>query len=240
VDGGAGTADAIRLDGATTIAAADLLTRLDNVEQITAGATTGIISITATAVAGTFTGTVFDTIDLSGDTNATGANVVSITGVTGITTIKGGAGVETVTLGAAAVAATVTAGGGADVLSLGNALGATVVIGTADTGATYATADNITGFTTNVDTLSLGTAGTAANFATANGAATEAAALIAANTAFNGTVQYYLSTAVVADLGGGAGLESLLYIDQDLDGTADDVIAFVGIAGVLDQNDIIA
>ena len=240
VDGGSGTADAIRLDGATTIAAADLLTRIDNVEQITAGATTGIISITATAVAGTFTGTTFDTIDLSGDTNATGANVVSITGVTGITTIKGGAGVETITLGAAAVAATVTPGGGADVLSLGNALGAKVVIATADTGATYATADKITGFTTNVDTLALGTAGTAANFATANGAATEAAALIAANAALDGTVQYYLATAIAADLGGGAGLESLLFIDQDLDGTADDVIAIVGIAGVLDQNDIVA
>ena len=240
VDGGSGTADAIRLDGASTIAAADLLDRIDNVEQITASATAGALSITATAVAGTFTGTSFDTIDLSGDTNAVGANVVSITAITGITTIKGGAGVETITLGAAAVAATVTPGGGADVLSLGNALGATVVIGTADVGATYATADKITGFTTNVDKLSLGTAGTAANFATANGAATEAAALIAANTALDGTVQYYLATAIVADLGGGAGLESLLFIDQDLDGTADDVIALVGIAGVLDENDIIA
>jgi hypothetical protein len=48
-----------------------LLARITNVEQITAGATTGVISITATAADGTFTSTLVDTIDLSGDTNKT-------------------------------------------------------------------------------------------------------------------------------------------------------------------------
>jgi hypothetical protein len=120
IDGGAGTADAIRLEGATTLAATDLLARITNVEQITASATTGVISITATANAGgsTFTGTQFNTIDLSGDTNATGDNVVSITGITGITSITGSAGKDTITLGTAAVAATVTGGAGIDVLTV--------------------------------------------------------------------------------------------------------------------------
>ena len=240
VDGGAGTADAIRLDGATTIVAADLLARITNVEKITAGATTGIISITATAVAGTFTSTAFNEINLSGDTNTTGTNVVSITGVTGITSITGSAGIDQIALGADAVATIVTGGLGVDTYNLGNALGATVVIASVDTGATYATADKITGFTTGDDILKLGVAGTVANFATANGAATEAAAIIAANTALNGVVKYYLATAIVANLGGGANLESLLFIDADMDGTYDDMIALVGIAGVVVSTDIIA
>jgi hypothetical protein len=247
VDGGVGTADAIRLDGATTIAATDLLARITNVEKITAGATTGVISITATASAGvggsTFTGTQFNTIDLSGDTNTGGSNVISITGITAITTITGSAGIDTITIGAAAVANTITGGLGVDVLSLGATLASTVVVGTLDTGATYATADKITGFTTTVDKLSLGAAGVAGaggNFATANGAADFAAAVTAANTALDSTVKYYLATAIVADLGGGAGLESLLFIDADLNGTFDDVIVLTGIAGVVVVGDIIA
>ena len=126
VDGGAGTADAIRLDGETTIASTDLLARITNVERITASATTGAISITATNAAGTFTSTSFNTIDLSGDTNNGGTNVVSITGVTGISTITGSAGVDQITLGAGAIATTVTGGAGADTLSISNTTQTTV------------------------------------------------------------------------------------------------------------------
>jgi Ca2+-binding RTX toxin-like protein len=242
VDGGVGTADAIRFDGATTIGAGNLLARITNVEQIKAAATAGVISITATATqAGSvFFGTQFNTIDLSGDTNINGSNVISITGVTGITTITGSAGIDTITIGAAAVANTITGGLGVDVLLLGATLASTVVVGTLDTGDTYATADKITGFTTVVDKLKLGVAGVTANFATANGAADFAAAVTAANTAMDSTVKYYLATAIVADLGGGAGLESLLFIDADMNGTLDDVIVLVGIAGVVVAGDIIA
>jgi hypothetical protein len=240
IDGGAGTGDAIRLDGATTIAATDLLARITNVEKITASATTGVISITATNAAGTFTGTLFNTIDLSGDTNTTGNNIISVTGVTTIATITGSAGVDTITLGTAAIAATVNGGLGADNYALTTATAATVVIGTLDTGASYAAADKIAGFTTGTDKLSLGVAGVTANFATANGAADEAAAITAANTALNSTVKYYLATAIAADLGGGPGAESLLFIDADMDGTYDDIIALVGIAGVVVAADIIA
>ena len=56
----------------------------------------------------------------------------------------------------------------------------------------------------------------------------------------NGTVKYYLATAIAADLGGGGGLESLLFIDADMNGTHDDVIVLTGIAGVVVAADIIA
>jgi hypothetical protein len=238
INGGAGTGDELRLSTATTIAGTDILTRITNVEKITSDANAGIVSVTITAASAT--GTAFTAIDLSGDTDATSNNVISVTGVTTITTITGSAGIDAITIGAAAVANTITGGLGVDVLSLGATLASTVVVGTLDTGATYATADKITGFTTTVDKLSLGVAGATANFATANGALTFAAAVTAANIALDQTVKYYLATAIAADLGGGAGAESLLFIDADMDGTLDDVIAFVGIAGVVVAGDIIA
>jgi hypothetical protein len=238
IDGGAGTGDELRLSTATTIAGTDILTRITNVEKITSDANAGIVSVTITAASAT--GTAFTAIDLSGDTDATSNNVISVTGVTTITTITGSAGIDAITIGAAAVANTITGGLGVDVLSLGATLASTVVVGTLDTGATYATADKITGFTTTVDKLSLGVAGATANFATANGAADFAAAVALANTAMDKTVKYYLATAIAANLGGGAGAESLLFIDADMNGDFDDVIALVGIVGVVVAGDIIA
>jgi hypothetical protein len=237
IDGGVGTADEIRLSTATTIAAADILTRITNVEKITSDANAGIVSVTITAASAT--GTAFTSIDLSGDTNATSANVISVTGITTIAAITGSVGVDTITLGAAAIAATVTGGLGADIIALTTANAATVVVATADTGATYANADKITGFTTLTDKLSLGVAATNLNFATANAAADFAAAVTAANNAMDNTIKYYLATAIGADLGGGAGAESLLFIDTDLDGTFNTVIALVGTAGVVVVADII-
>jgi len=238
INGGAGTADELRLSTATTIAGTDILTRITNVEKITSDANAGVVSITITAAS--WAGTAFTAIDLSGDTDATSNNVISVSGVTTISTITGSAGIDAITHGANAIAATLKGGLGVDTYTLGATLAATVVIGTLDTGASVATADVITGFNTTVDKLSLGVAGTAGNFATANGAADEAAAIAAANTAMNGTVKYYLATAIVADLGAGANASSLLYIDADMDGTLDDVIQVVGTAGVVVAADIIA
>jgi hypothetical protein len=155
VNGGDGSTDAIRLDGATTAGATDLFARITNVEQITAGATDGVLSITATASDNTFANTQFNTIDFSGDTNTTGTNVISLTGATGISTVTGGAGVEQVTLGAAATAATVTGGGGIDEIALGTGNNHVVAYAT--------TADNagnntITGFTVGNDRLAFATA----------------------------------------------------------------------------------
>ena len=237
IAGGTGT-DEIRLSTATTIAGTDILTRITAVEKITSDANAGIVSITITAASAT--GTAFTTIDLSGDTDATSNNVISVTGVTTISTITGSAGIDAITIGAAAVANTITGGLGVDVLTLGADLASTIVVGALDTGTTYAGADKITGFTTTVDKLSLGAAGVTANYSTANGAANVAAAITAANAAMDGTVKYHLSTAIAADLGGGAGAESLLLIDSDMDGTFNYIIVLTGVAGVVVAADIIA
>ena len=124
VNGGGGTADAIRLTTQTgfTLVAANLLARITNVEKITAGISAGAISLTGTADANTFTSTSFNTIDLSGDTSATGINVVSMTGATGISTITGSAGVDQFTIGATSTTATITGGAGLDTYAV-NATG---------------------------------------------------------------------------------------------------------------------
>jgi hypothetical protein len=124
IDGSTGTGDELRLSTATTIAGTDILTRITNVEKITSDANAGIVSVTITAVSAT--GTAFTSIDLSGDTDATSTNVISVTGVTGISTITGSAGIDTITLGAAAIATTVTGGSGADTLSIANVTQTTV------------------------------------------------------------------------------------------------------------------
>lgn len=173
-----------------------------------------------------------------GFVNIMGGDVALIAGAATVTA-NGTTGDDTINLSMHSRAITIDAGTGVDTIT-GSTGADTFVITGADTGITYATADKITDFATTSDTLSLGTAGVAANFATANGEADFATALASANTAMDTTVIYYLSTAVAADMGGGAGLESLLFIDQDADGTADDVIVLTGTAGILVAADIVA
>ena len=86
----------------------------------------------------------------------------------------------------------------------------------------------------------MGASGVAANFPTPNEETDFATALASANAAMDNTVIYYLSTAVVADMGGGAGVESLLFVDYNADGTADDVIVLTGVAGIVVAADIVA
>jgi hypothetical protein len=118
IEGGAGTGDALNFtQGAVTIANSDVLTRINDVEKITAGPNTGVISISVTNV--TLAGTEFTEIDLSGDTSATATNVVNSTGASGIATIRGGAGIEQFTFGTGASAATVNGGTGVDTYTLG-------------------------------------------------------------------------------------------------------------------------
>jgi len=118
VNGGAGTGDAIRLTTQTglTLAAANLLARITNVEKITAGISAGAISLTWTAT--TIASTAFNTIDLSGDTSATGINVVSMTGATLVSTIVGSAGVDQITIGSTSTTATITGGAGLDTYAI--------------------------------------------------------------------------------------------------------------------------
>jgi hypothetical protein len=90
--------------------------------------------------------------------------------------------------------------------------------------ANLAFADVITDFLSGADTISFGlVAGTAANYKEAAEVADYATALANANTAFDSTVQYYLTSSAAA------GEEGLLFVDVDLDGTADSVVHLVGI-----------
>ncbi|MGE8398155.1 MAG: hypothetical protein ACN6NT_11180, partial [Comamonas sp.] len=111
--------------------------------------------------------------------------------------------------------------------------------GASNIGATnYLTADVITDFTTGEDTISFGLqAGVAgSNYLEVAGVDTYATALTNANAAFNGTVQYYLTSA--ADLDGVAGTgqvennaegAGLLFIDANLDGNVDAVVLLLGV-----------
>jgi len=111
-----------------TIAAADSFAKATNIEAIAAsGAVTGAISLTLGATAQT-AGIV--RVDLSGDSSATGTNVVNVsafsTGVTilgaiGVESITGGAGNDTITGGAATTYTdvdTINGGAGNDTIIL--------------------------------------------------------------------------------------------------------------------------
>jgi hypothetical protein len=190
---GGGT-DAIRLDGATTLVAADNLDRASNIESITASATDGVLSLQLHADA---FADGFRTVDLSGDTNALGANVIDIAAVTGIgatgMTLTGSAGVDTIT-SAAASAVTIQGGGGADVITLGAAGTAERVIVTAgDTGVPTATNfEQITTWTTAEDIIDYGA--TLLTLVAEGSAAAAGQAAIAAN----GTVTFNAADTTIA------------------------------------------
>lgn len=224
----------------------------DDKIKITADAGGSVLTVTGNLGTGTNAVTVNggaarDQINLSGLTvNSGDASVgATITGGAGggasaaaPQTIVGTAGNDTITVTAGVN--TITGGKGADSITLG-AGADTVVIAEGDTGITVATADNITGFSTTNDKLKLGVAGSATNFVArdgsddANTATVFADALTAANTALNGTVRY----ALVSD--GVTAAQSWLFIDRDLDGTADEVVILTGITSAqLVFGDIIA
>jgi Ca2+-binding RTX toxin-like protein len=179
IDGGADTDSLLFTDSSTavTVGGTDL-TRIQNVEKITTVANSAAISITInTTNQVASTGSDFTAIDLSGDTNPTGTNVISSTGADGITTIIGSAGVDNITLGAAAPATTINGGTGADTLSVtttgalsvsdSDGIAITVTAATSNITTTSAlTATTITGGT-GVDTITL--AGSVSNVATITG-----------------------------------------------------------------------
>jgi hypothetical protein len=108
--------------------------------------------------------------------------------------------------------------------------------GASDIGATALNlADVITDFNTVEDTISFGlVAGNGTNYAEAAAAADYVTALANADTAFNGTVQYYL-TSSTADTTG------LLFFDANLDGNVDGVVSLTGIdMNNFDAADIVA
>jgi hypothetical protein len=175
------------------------------------------------------------------NTLADGVGGVDVTGA-GADTIIGTSGNDTITAADVTGAATFTGGAGADTYALddsiaGNAGTATVVIGSGDTGTTTGNIDIITDFETGIDSLKLGTAGSATNFATGTNNTDLADSITAANTAFDGTVQFFHSF----DLDGvGDGGNSFLIADFNLDGTADAAIQLTGIDAAIVIADIIA
>jgi phage tail protein X len=152
--------------------------------------------------------------DIAVAAGAAGFSVAAPTLVTPFLAVGGG--VDTITGGAGAD--TMTGGALGDVFAYG-----TLATASAQTGITLATADTITDFATGVDTIKMGTAG-GANYTEVAAAASFAAATTAANVWFAagiGARAYYL-TDTVADGG-------LLFIDSNLDGTADALIKLTGV-----------
>jgi hypothetical protein len=174
------------------------------------------------------------TIDASGVTNLAVTIDATLSGVGGINTIIGSAGNDIILGGTKGD--TITGGKGADDITLGTAgVKDTVVIATGDTGITAATADKITTFTTKEDVLKLGVAGSLTNYAEATATAAGFDAIkLAADAAMDGTVKYYF--------GFEATKEGYLFIDRDMDGTADEAVILVGVntAGGFEFGDIVA
>lgn len=105
--------------------------------------------------------------------------------------------------------------------------------GASDIGAVdYLTADVITDFVSGQDSISFGLAAgvSGVNYFEAAAAADYATARTNANNAFDGTVQYYLTSATDLD-GAGAGTagSGLLFVDANLDGNVDLVVLLTGI-----------
>jgi Ca2+-binding RTX toxin-like protein len=194
-----GIADEVKLTAAAnttlTIANTDSFARITGVEKITAGPSAGVISITRQAESVT-TSSNFIIIDLSGDTDATGTNIISNTWINGISTIIGSAGVDQITLGTAAPATTVTGGAGVDVLSI-TAPGGTVTI--TDLGNGYDTLTTATSGTTNA-TLYLN-ASSAVNYIPASGAiGASTTVVLTVGAATSGTVNLSGMTATAGTL----------------------------------------
>ena len=165
----------------------------------------------------------------------------TITGGAGANQITTGAGNDTINDDTADNDDTFTGGAGADTIVSGNAADSDVfVFNAGDSGLTVATSDIYTGtWTAGLDTIDMAVAGAAGNYAEADvfAAADLAAVLALANTALDGTVKYYVgfnADNVATDIG-------LLFIDNDMDGSADEMIRLVGVdtAGEFDSASIV-
>jgi hypothetical protein len=108
--------------------------------------------------------------------------------------------------------------------------------GASNKGATdLATADLITDFAAGTDTISFGlAAGSGSNYLDASSVADFTTARNAADAAFNGTIQYYVTSvddqnAFDTDPDSATDPVGLLFFDANLDGNVDGVVALVGI-----------
>jgi S-layer protein len=232
----AGAALTIDLDtagsaGTATTALATLNVGISNNATITLVDAVGSVMTTldASASAGnlTFAGVPTAVTTFNG---GSGADTFTATAA-GATTINGNAGNDV--LGAGGGGSTITGGTGLDVMTAGGGVD-TFIINSGDSGLTAATADQVAAFkTAGADKLDFNlTAGTVANFLDGGVSSSLTDALTNANTAFNGTIQYFYSN----DAANG-----YLFVDRDLDGTADEVVQLTGLgAGGVVATDIIA
>ncbi|MHA6685990.1 hypothetical protein, partial [Mesorhizobium sp. A556] len=222
-------ATTIHLDGAATATAVTLVgaanTTLD-VEGSVAGA--GATALTVNAAATTETldlglssdtvvtaaGTVLTTIDASASTGDLGL-AASAT----VETILGGSGVDTIAEGAAGTL--VQGGAGADIITLDATAPSDVVINLGDSGVTLATVDTVTGFAAASDHLDFNLAdGSATNLVDGGVFSSFLDVLTTADTTvFDGTVQYFF---------GNDGVNTYVFVDADLDGSADMAVTLVG------------
>jgi hypothetical protein len=147
IDGGAGTADTIRLNNAAN-QFIDTMTGIEKLVNVAAGAVTIAGSSTAAnntieitqigAATTTFTATVGQTVSIAG---------VTAVGTVGATTLllTGNTGAETLT-GSSTIGTGITSGTGADTIVLGTNSAIDIITTTVGVAHTTATADTVTGF----------------------------------------------------------------------------------------------
>jgi Ca2+-binding RTX toxin-like protein len=160
----------------------------------------------------------------------------SLIGGSGSDTLIGGAGDDTLIGGIGATGREWPANvgdpsiiGKGDLLSGGEGSDVFVFDLSTDTGSTWATADTITDFASGVDNFDVSTAaGTNSNFVAANGSGftDEASTLVAAQSALDGTTQYYLAYNVAGN--------AYLYYDADGRDGGEAVIKLSGLVNATD------
>jgi Ca2+-binding RTX toxin-like protein len=209
------------------------------------GAPAGAVTILGNTGAQNFDSSGTSTVDGSGiissvvltvdNTNGTlamsmigGAGADALTGGSGADNLNGSGGNDTLVGNNGND--TITGGRGADNMTGGNgadtfAYGSLATLGS-DTGASAASADTITDFTTSTtDKIQTGVAGTATNYTEAVNAGTTVATALAAATALmagDNNLIYYFETDGAAN--------GFLAVDTNADHIADSVIQFTGLA----------
>ncbi|MCL4432859.1 MAG: Ig-like domain-containing protein [Epsilonproteobacteria bacterium] len=225
-----GPATLTSISDASTGGGGNFITMGAGITTVKAVSSTGAQTINSAASAHA-TVTVTTTTGAVTVTTGGGDDIVTLTTGDVIGTansITTGAGADTITATAGTattLGTTITGGTGADTIILtGNTSKDKIVIGNTDSGITVATADSITGFTMADDTLSMGTVATGANYVEATVAvAGFAAALTAANVAMTAGVGVLMYSFQFDATNG------YLFVDNDLNGTADQVVLLVGI-----------
>lgn len=186
----------------------------------------------------TLTTTTLETLDASKSTGDLTFDLETDQ-VTTLTSVKLGAGDDTLTTEGTTGATNITieAGKGADTINISTPAGSavtTLVFNAGDTGKTAAKIDEVAGtggFVSGTDKLDFNLAkGSATNFVDGGASSSFTDGLTNANTAFDKTVQYFFTS---------DGTDGWLYVDRNLDGTADEAIQLTGVTTIV-AGDIIA